>query len=54
MTLDDFSRLHRQRIDDCLSAQLESLPAMAPRLRDAMRYGLLRVRNTAKIEPLRM
>ncbi len=41
MTLDDFSRLHRQRIDDCLSAQLESLPPMAPRLRDAMRYGLL-------------
>ncbi|WP_323997318.1 (2E,6E)-farnesyl diphosphate synthase [Aeromonas dhakensis] len=41
MTLDDFSRLHRQRIDDCLSAQLESLSPMAPRLRDAMRYGLL-------------
>ncbi len=41
MALDHFSRLHRQRIDDCLSAQLESLPAMAPRLRDAMSYGLL-------------
>ena len=41
MTLDDFSRLHRRRIDDCLSAQLEALPAMAPRLRDAMKYGLL-------------
>ncbi|MBP0602165.1 (2E,6E)-farnesyl diphosphate synthase [Aeromonas sanarellii] len=41
MTLDDFSRLHRQRIDGCLSAQLEALPPMAPRLRDAMKYGLL-------------
>ncbi|MGU5713789.1 (2E,6E)-farnesyl diphosphate synthase [Aeromonas taiwanensis] len=41
MTLDDFSRQHRQRIDACLSAQLEALPAMAPRLRDAMKYGLL-------------
>ena len=41
MTLDDFSRLHRRRIDDCLSAQLDALPAMAPRLRDAMKYGLL-------------
>ncbi|MDM5076181.1 (2E,6E)-farnesyl diphosphate synthase [Aeromonas media] len=41
MTLDDFSRLHRRRIDDCLSVQLEALPAMAPRLRDAMKYGLL-------------
>ena len=34
MTLDDFSRLHRRRIDDCLSAQLEALPAMAPRLHE--------------------
>nr|WP_245195963.1 (2E,6E)-farnesyl diphosphate synthase [Aeromonas sanarellii] len=33
--------MHRQRIDGCLSAQLEALPPMAPRLRDAMKYGLL-------------
>jgi farnesyl diphosphate synthase len=41
VSLDSFSRLHRQRIDDRLSQQLDALPPMAPRLRDAMKYGLL-------------
>ncbi|MGL5037911.1 MAG: (2E,6E)-farnesyl diphosphate synthase, partial [Aeromonas sp.] len=41
MALDHFSQLHRQRIDGCLLAHLDALPTMAPRLRDAMRYGLL-------------
>lgn len=41
MSLDSFSRLYRQRIDDRLSQQLDALPPMAPRLREAMKYGLL-------------
>ncbi|PJG59066.1 (2E,6E)-farnesyl diphosphate synthase [Aeromonas cavernicola] len=41
MTLDDFANQHRQRIDDCLLTQLDTLPTMAPRLLDAMKYGLL-------------
>ena len=41
MTLDDFSPACIGAASTIASAQLDALPAMAPRLRDAMKYGLL-------------
>ena len=41
MTLDAFSHHYRQRIDDLLARHIDGLTNVAPRLKDAMRHGLL-------------
>lgn len=41
MTLDAFSHHYRQRIDDLLARHIDALTDVAPRLKAAMRHGLL-------------
>jgi farnesyl diphosphate synthase len=41
VSLATFSQQYRQRIDDLLAHQIDALPDLSPRLKDAMRYALV-------------